>query len=252
MNENIMQNEEIEIDLLELFHMLLRKWWLILTGALAGAMAMFVITAWILTPMYESSAMLYILNKTTSVTSLADIQIGTALSEDFKVIATSKPVIDTAIETIKKTEGSNFTRKEIIDALTITNMEDTRILHISVESDNPEYACVIANAVADATAKQMAEIMKSDAPTIVERAEVSEEPVSPSMLKNVILGFVGAGFVVCAVLVVLFLLNDNIKTEEDVEKYLGVPTLATIPYISGKDRKKEELAKQKKESYAKK
>ena len=97
-------DEEVEIDLLELFHVLLRKWWLIAICTIAGAGIAFGITLGVITPMYESNAMLYILSKTTSVTSLADIQIGSELTQDFTVIATSKPVIDAAIERIEKEE----------------------------------------------------------------------------------------------------------------------------------------------------
>lgn len=79
-----------------------KKWWLIVICALIGAGLALGSTILLITPKYQSSAMLYILNKTTSVTSLADIQIGSALTADFEVIATSKPVIDGAIETLKK------------------------------------------------------------------------------------------------------------------------------------------------------
>ncbi len=251
MNENVMQSDELEIDLLELLHVLLRKWWLIFIGGLVGAIAMMLVTSHLITPMYESQAMLYILNKTTSVTSFADIQIGSAVSQDFAIIATSKPVIDGAIKELEAEYGKTFTRDDIAHMIKVSNIEDTRILCITVTSENPEDACAIANAVAETTAAQMAQIMKSDPPTIVEEAEVEAEPVSPSMLKNIMLGFVGAVFLICAVLVVRYLLDDSIKNEEQISKYLGVSTLATIPYISDKDRKKAELKQQKEGKHAK-
>lgn len=243
MNENILNNDEIEIDLLDLLNYLLRKWWVILIGGFIGAVVMIFVTKGLMTPMYQSSSMLYILNKTTTVTTMADIQIGSALTLDFQTIATSKPVIDTVIQELKQEEGITLTRKEIKDALKVTNIDNTRLLKISVEHEDPELACLIANAMADATSSQMALIMKSDPPTIAERAEVSLNPVSPSLFKNVILGAFGAVFLVCAVFVITFMKNDHIKTEEDIEKYLGVPTVATIPYISTKERKKEEAVK---------
>ena len=169
-------------------------------------------TALLITPKYESKAQLYILNKTTSVTSLADIQIGSELTADFEVIATSKPVIDAAIERIKEEEDKTFSRKEILDVLTVVNKSGTRILEVKAIDENPADACIIANAVAEETADRMASIMKSDPPTTV-------------------------------VLTVRFIINDNIKTEEDVEKYLGLSTLAIVPYVKGKDKKKEELRK---------
>lgn len=252
MNENLIQNEEVEIDLLELFHALLKKWWLILIGGMIGAIVMGLVTNFLITPQYESSAMLYVLNKTTSVTTMADIQIGSALSSDFAVIATSKPVIDTAIEKLEEETGKRYTRKDIINALEVHNIDDTRLLKVTITHENSQVASDMANAIAEATSSQMAEIMKSEPPTIAEWAEPSEKPSSPSLLKNVMLGFLLVAVVICAFIVVLCILNDSIKTEDDINKYLGVPTLATIPYTAGKSIKKKELEHQKEDSNARK
>ena len=233
-----LENEEMEIDLVELVMVLLHKWWLILIVALAGFAIAVGYTKFAVTPMYESTAMLYVLPNTTSVTSVADLQIGSAITGDFEVIATSKPVIDKAIQAIEKDEGKKFTRSKIQDMISVENKEDTRILILKAKSADPKDACMVANAMSEATAERMAEITKKDPPTTVEMAEVSKSPVSPSLTKNAILGFLLGAVLVCGILVVRFLLNDNIKTEEDVEKYLGVTTLVSIPYIKSKADKK--------------
>ena len=247
MNEKqFLEHEEMEIDLIELLHVLLRKWWLILIVALVGFAASVGYTKFMVTPMYQSQAMLYVLPNTTSVTSVTDLQIGMAITGDFEVIATSKPVIDKAIQTIQVEEGLKLKRSDIQGMVMVENMEDTRILVIKATSADPKKACMVANAMAEATAVRMAEITKKDPPTTVEMAEVAKSPISPSMTKNAALGFLLGAVLVCGVLVVQFLLNDNIKTEEDVEKYLGESTLVSIPLIRAKaDNKKDELNKQK-------
>ena len=163
-------DDEVEIDLGALLQTLLRKWWLIAICAIIGAGLALGGTVLFITPKYESQAMLYILNKTTSVTSLADIQIGSALTADFEVIATSKPVIDGAIESLKKEEGKTFTRKEIANMLSVTNKDDTRILVITATSENPQDACIVANAVAENTGIKKGDILNTDPPTTVENA----------------------------------------------------------------------------------
>ena len=243
MNENIQNNDVIEVDVLDLLNHLLKKWWALLISGIIGALVMILVTVGLMTPMYQSTSMLYILNKTTTVTTMADIQIGSALTLDFQTIATSKPVIDTVIQELKQREGITLTRKEIRDSLKVTNIDNTRLLKISVEHEDPKMACLIANAMADATSSQMALIMKSDPPTIAERAEVSANPVSPSIAKNAILGAVGAVLLIGIIYAIIFIKNDHIKTEEDIDKYLGVPTIATIPYVSTKERNKEETVK---------
>ena len=235
MNKNqFLETDEMEIDLAELFRALLRKWWLIAVTALLATAIAIGITKFAITPKYQSQAMIYILTKTTSVTSMVDLQIGEAITGDFEIIATSKPVIDAAIEEIKRTENVTFTRKDIKEMLTITNEDDTRILMIRAIHENPEYACWVANAIADATSERMAEIMKSDPPTTVERAEVENVPVSPSLLKNAVIGFMLGAIAICGLLLVQFIMDDTIKTEDDIERYLGESTLVMIPDIKNK------------------
>ena len=236
-NENFVDEDELEIDLVGLLYTYLKNWWLIAMCAVSGAIIAMAVTMYLITPKYESTAMLYVLNKTTSITSLADLQIGDALTEDFQVIATSKPVLDSAIEKIENDEGKTFTRDEILDMLSISS--ESRILVIKAVSENAKDACEVANAVSEAISEQVASIMKSDPPTSVEQAEVAREPVSPSLKKNVAIGFLVGMLLVCAVLTVLFVANDSIKSEEDIEKYLNTPTLAVIPYVHEKERKKE-------------
>ena len=238
MNKNqFLETDEMEIDLAELFRVLLRKWWLIAVTALLATAIAIGVTKIAITPKYQSQAMIYILTKTTSVTSMVDLQIGEAITGDFEIIATSKPVIDAAIEEIKRTENVTFTRKDIKEMLSITNEDDTRILMIRAIHENPEYACWVANAIADATSERMAEIMKSDPPTTVERAEVESVPVSPSLLKNAVIGFMLGAIAICGLLLVQFIMDDTIKTEDDIERYLGESTLVMIPNIKSKKEK---------------
>ena len=238
MNKNqFLETDEMEIDLAELFRVLLRKWWLIAVTALLATAIAIGVTKIAITPKYQSQAMIYILTKTTSVTSMVDLQIGEAITGDFEIIATSKPVIDAAIEEIKRTENVTFTRKDIKEMLSITNEDDTRILMIRAIHENPEYACWVANAIADATSERMAEIMKSDPPTTVERAEVESVPVSPSLLKNAVIGFMLGAIAICGLLLVQFIMDDTIKTEDDIERYLGESTLVMIPNIRAKKEK---------------
>ena len=253
MNEKqFMETDEIVIDLLDLVRELLKKWFWIAGAAILGFVAAVLITKFAITPMYQSKAMLYVLTNTTSVTSVADLQIGTAITGDFEVIATSKPVIDKAIEIIKEEEGIKFTRSDIQEMLTVSSLEDTRILVIETTSAKAKHACLVANAITEATAERMAEITKKDPPTTVELAEKAKVPISPSMPKNAILGFLIGAVLACGVFVIQYLLNDNIKTEEDVVKYLGESTLVSIPFVKGKDDKAEELSKQRGGSRGKK
>ena len=92
------KDDEMEIDLGEIFHLLMNKLWIIVLCFIIGATLAFGGTKLLITPKYSASSMIYILTKTTSVTSLADIQMGTRLTADFEILATSRPVLEEVIE----------------------------------------------------------------------------------------------------------------------------------------------------------
>ena len=94
------RQEEMEIDLLELFHVLLRKVWLILICLVAGAVIVGGYTRFLITPQYSASATIYILSNTTSITSVADLQIGTELTGDFAEIARTRSVVNAVIDEV--------------------------------------------------------------------------------------------------------------------------------------------------------
>ena len=131
MNERREYREDT-IDLVELFHVLLRKWWLILLCFIIGVVSAGAVTKYLITPQYQASSMLYVLTKTTSVTSLADIQMGTQLTSDFKVIATSRPVIEDAMADVEAETGTSYSYNEFLNHVAVDNPSNTRILKITV------------------------------------------------------------------------------------------------------------------------
>ena len=218
--------QEIELDLQELIVAILKKWWLLLIGAIIGGLIVMGVTTFLLVPRYQSSAVLYVLGQTTSVTTFADIQIGGALAEDFLFIAQSRPTLDRTIEIIQQEEGLIYTRAQIQDMLNVS-FAGTRMIEISAISEYPREAAFVANAVADAAMRRIEEVTLSDPPTMVERAEPAL--VAMSNRVNIPIG-AAAGMLFMAMMVVIqFLLTANIKSEEDVKKYLGLNTLVVIP-----------------------
>lgn len=222
---NMEKNEEIEIDLLELLRVFMAKIWvIILCVAIFGGVS-FVGTKLIVTPKYTATSMIYILTKTTSVTSLADIQMGEQLTVDFETLAKSRPVVNRVVKDL----GLKYTYEEAVDMIATSNPSDTRILKFDITHEDPEVAKDFANTLAEVTAERVAYIMDTDKPKIVEEAVIPENPSSPSLLKNLVLGAMLGGMLSAGAILILHLMKDTIQTEEDVRKYLGMNTLAVIP-----------------------
>ncbi len=230
MNEkNIpVEDQEVEIDLVRLFEYLLKRWKTLFLAAVIGAVAAGGFTL-IQAPQYESTATLYVLSKSTSITSVADLQLGSELTSDYAEIATSKPVIDTAIEKLKKKEGIELTREEVEAMMTVSNKTDTRMLEITVTSDDADLSCKLGKALTNAAVDQMASITQTDKPTIVEEPEVAEKPIDNGLYKHVAIGILAGLVLLGGLYTVSFVVNDEIKTEKDVETFLQVSVLGSIP-----------------------
>lgn len=219
------EDDEIEIDLLELFFELKKKiLWILLAFAVGGA-AFGLYSKLILVPKYSSTAMMYVLSKETTLTSLADLQIGSQLTQDYKVMITSRPVLEKVITDL----DLKYDYEEFKEELEIENPKDTRILKLSIQDADPALAADIVNKVAERSSEYIGELMEMIPPKIVEEGIAAELPVTPNVLKNTVIGAVLGAFLVCAAVTFQCVTNDTIKTAEDVEKYLRISTLAEVP-----------------------
>lgn len=243
-----MHDDEVEIDLGELFFALKKKIVLILaSGLLFGCLACGY-TIFFMTPTYTSTSSMLAISKETTLTSIADLQLGTQLTKDYQILITSTPVLDKVIKNL----GLDMEAKELRKSITITNPADTRILEISVVHTEPEMAKKIVDEVTQTASGYIGDKMEVIPPKIIEEGQIPVYKTGPSIKKNAMLGLL-AGFALAGGLViVLTILNDSIKSEEDITKYLGIPTLASIPdrkdYINISEKKRKAKKKKKNSS----
>lgn len=224
-NKNI---EEDSIDLLELVKALWKRVsWLIVAFAI-GATVSILYTMNFTTPTYRASAMIYVYGKSTSVSTLADLQIGSQLTTDFRIIAKTREVINAATESI----GLDMPYEDVVERVSITNPTDSRILQIHVVDTDPERACNLCNALANQLRIRIADVMNTDEPSLVQSAIVPTDPISPNMYRNALLGGFALFAIVAGIIVVMFIMDDTIKTEGDVEKYLKQNVIAVVPYVN--------------------
>ncbi len=218
-------DDEYVIDLGEIFYALLRRIWIIigaivLGGAIGGAYSYF-----FLTPQYTSTAKIYVLSKETTLTSLADLQIGTQLTKDYKTIITGRSVMQEVVDKLHL----DIDYKELVTKLEVENPSDTRILSISATDPDAELAKEIVDMTAKVASDYVGEIMEMTPPKLIESGEVATKKTSPSNTKNAAIGGLIAAVLVCGYITLTVILNDTIKSEDDVEKYLELPVLAVIP-----------------------
>ena len=224
--ENRRGQDEIEIDLIEVFGILIGKMWLIIGSGLLFALAGFLISRYLITPVYESTTKIYILNKTeTASITYSDVQMGTQLTKDYAELIGSRYVLEKVIEELSLTMEYD----ELYKKISVETPSDTRIVSITVESIDPAQAMEVANCIREVASTHIQNVMDIDAVNVVETANFPVDKAKPSCVKWALAGGILGCFIVCAVLLIRCLLDDTIKSSEDVEKYLNLSTLALIP-----------------------
>jgi capsular polysaccharide biosynthesis protein len=225
------KNDVIEIDLMELMTELLIHWKGILLSTLLLTIAAVVFRVFVLSPTYESTSLLYVLTKSTSITSLADIQTGANLTQDYLIVTKDRPVLEQVISDLKLEE----TYEDLQERIDVSNPTNTRFIQITVKDKDPLKAKDIADDVADVAAAFIAEKMDQDPPNLVHYGYADGEPVSLSAVEYGLVGAAG-GFVLAALCIILsYLFNDSVNTPEDLEMKVGIKVLSTLPLVDAEE-----------------
>ncbi len=240
------RTEVTEIDLVEVFHILWNKLWLLIlcfvigAGAAGGATKMFV------TPQYQATSMIYVYTQDTGESLLQQLQAGTQITVDFEIIASTREVVEVVIDDL----NLDTTYEELLSTITISNPSDSRVLEITVENPDPQLAAEISNSMANSLRERIAEVMSTDKPSTVQSAVVPSSPSSPNTMKNAMMGGLLCAVVAAGILLLRYFMDDTIQTEKDVERYLHLNTLAALP-MERKNRKQSDDSKKGKRKKAK-
>ena len=222
-----MENEEYDtIDLLEVLNAVRQHIAVLILCTLATAIAGFAITHFLITPQYESSALMIVNTRqdTTSTVTSDQINSATKLVSTYSIIIKSDTVLQQVIDDLGL-------------SLSYSAVDDTQVMKITVRSNNPEWARKVCDDITAVSPDVILEAVEAGSVKVISQASYSDVPVSPNIKKNTMLGAM-VGLVLCLGVIFLQVILDNkINTEEDVAKYLDMTVVGVIPvYEGGKNK----------------
>lgn len=223
-----------EIDLVELGYELLDKLKYIVIAAILGLLIAGVYTFKFTTPVYEAVAKLYVLNSTSSIVNLSDMQLGNYLASDYTEVFKTWEVH----EMVKTNLGLDYSYAKMQSMVSVANPKDTRILYITVHSSDPAEAMNVANEYAKVASDYVSKIMATERPNTLSLAILPTNPIGPQKTRNLIMGLLAGIALAVGLIVVHFLLDDTVKSADDAAKYTGLPVLAIVPFQSEKEKGK--------------
>ena len=220
------RDEEMEIDLLELFSFFMTKIWWIVGAFLLGALLAGLITHFAITPKYTATSKMYMVSSSSqSVVDLTDLNIGQSISGDYVELLKTRPIVEGVIQE----QNLPYNYKEMLGMISLSIVNNTRIISIEATSTDKDEAMRIANALAEKGVSELPKLMETPEPHIAEYAIVPVTKSSPSLSKNTMIGALLAMLIMLAIFTVRFLMDDTFKYAEDIEKEFGVMPLTVIP-----------------------
>ena len=215
-------DDEIEIDLRFIFEQIKEYWYVVLTGGLIVMLAVVGYTAFLDTPMYQSTSKVYLRGASNSI-SLSDLQLNQELTADYEIIFKSRPILENVINNL----GLGYSYSELYNMITIGNPSDSRILEITVTSDDPELSKDIANETMNCSIDSVREI-DSQEPYVIENAVVNYSATGHSIIQKGIMGFVVGICLAIGAIALKAILSDTIQSIEDLENTVQLPVLCSV------------------------
>lgn len=230
----IINDDAVEIDLVELFYYLRHKLvWLIL-AVILGGMTAGVISCYLVTPKYEATAKVYMVSASSdSLINLSDLNLGTSLSADYEEMLRIRPVYEKILEELEL----DYTYEDFMKLIDISTVGNTRVLQIAVETKDPEESKNIANLLAENAENYLPDLMETSEPNVAEYAILPEEPSSPNIMMNTVIGAIAALVLLCGSFTVKFVMDDTFKSADDIERIFGVMPLTVIPESDSRELK---------------
>ena len=219
-----------EINLKELFDYFVSKWFMVALVAVVCVVIGAVYTIFFKTPLYNSYTTMVLTtnNENTNINqsiTQSDITLNKNLISNYRVIMKSHSILNQVINNL----NLNMTTDELKKMVNVTTEDDTEIIRISVNGTDKEIAKDVANEIARVFSNDVARYYSIKNVAIVDYAEVSNNPYNISLLKTVVLAMLIGVVLSCAVIFVMFYFDTTIKSTDEIETKIGLPTLGVVP-----------------------
>lgn len=216
-----------EFNILEFLKYYWSKIIIVLVCVMIGLVGSYIYTFHMQVPIYRSQTSLVLTKNDNGSSTITqnDINLNKNLVSTYREIVKSRRILDKVIENL----DLDIHYSDLTNQVEVSSVNDTELIVISVYNEDNRLAKKIANEIANVFKTEIVEIYNIENVSIIDKALTSEEPYNVNVIKQFVIGM-GAGFLLGSIFViVLFYMDDSVKSEEDIEKKLGLSVLGRVP-----------------------
>ena len=225
------ESKQVEISLSDLWSIFKHCWWIMLIVAVAVTILVYTVLNATHEDEYTATVTIWAMRMpdsggSQSGVSTSDVSIATYLINDYKLLIKS----DAIMEQVINQQNLPLTTNELSRYVSVTNETSTRVMYLSVTTKSAKSAKAIADCWGNVFCNHINETMGGE--KMVELWALPREPDRPSnpisMMTVLLVAFVAA-VLVYGIYFIRFILDDKVNAPEDVEKYLALNVLGSIP-----------------------
>lgn len=230
LRETGMREQEFNLEDIRAFLLYLKKRWLwIVLATVVGFALLFVVSKFGMTEKYTSDVSLYVTNLAETTDSkdadLNNLNAAQKLVDTYIVILQDDDILTQVVQEL----SVPMTEKQLESTLSMSAVNETEVLKISATTGSPALSAEICNTLAGLAPDVLKRVVKAGSVEVIGAAKPATAPSSPNVQKNAILGAM-AGFTLCVgVLLLIFMMDTTVKSEEELRAHFNVPILGEIP-----------------------
>lgn len=216
-----------KLEFKKIIKIIKKKLWIVIVITLLLLCISTVICNYLLNPVYESYTTL-IVNKSNSEDkkniSTEELDVAERIAVTYSQIIKSRTVLNKVIDGLKL----NYSYTQLSNNITVESLDDTQIIKITVLDNNPELAMKIANTIPSIFKEEIKRLTDTNKIKVLDTAITNNVPIKPNKSLIIVISTMVGFFMSIILIFLLEYLNTKIKSEEDVEKYLGIHVLGTV------------------------
>lgn len=207
---------------------------IVLLSVIVG-MLFFLYSKFMITPMYSTSAMMYVQN----YDSRDKGDKSESINEKNKKIYTTDITGSAALAEICVIL---FQNSDEITALysgcgvSMSVQEGTFYVNLTVKGDDPQKCANVANWVIEKSSEVFEDNFDYGKIGLIREAKVPSAPYEPNNSKNAVLGVLVGLVAACLISILLELIDTTIKSDDDIQQMYGIPVFAEIPDFEDQSR----------------
>lgn len=225
----------MELDLREILEFLRRKILIILVGMVLGLIVLFIISKYFITPIYTAEVTMYVYNnedRNDTLVTVNDLTISQKLVDTYIVILKS----DSVLNEVARKVDMGYSADEIRKMLSASAVSSTEVFEITISNSDPHRAQTIANTIANVAPDEIIRVVKAGDVQVIDYATLPEDPSSPNIKLNSVLGALLGIILSILMLVIIDMLDISIKDEGDLVEHFEYPIIGIIPSLNDTDK----------------